>query len=60
MLWFLTYYRSNIVEALEWLAEHQNDPEDDDDDYLDLISIEKGNNKDVAVSSSSIYISKMS
>ncbi|XP_050580412.1 ubiquitin-associated domain-containing protein 1 isoform X1 [Bombus affinis] len=35
--------KSNIVEALEWLAEHQNDPEnDDDDDYLDLISIEKG------------------
>lgn len=48
------------MEALEWLAEHQNDPEDDDDDYLDLISIEKGNNKDVAVSSSSIYTSKMS
>ncbi|XP_017759980.1 PREDICTED: ubiquitin-associated domain-containing protein 1 [Eufriesea mexicana] len=35
--------RLNIMEALEWLTEHQNDSEDDDDDdYLDSVSIEKG------------------
>ncbi|CAD1473344.1 unnamed protein product, partial [Heterotrigona itama] len=34
--------KSNIIEALEWLTEHQNDPEDDDDDeYFEFMSTEK-------------------
>lgn len=33
--------KSNVTEALEWLTEHQNDPEDDDDDDFDFMSIEK-------------------
>ncbi|CAK9814065.1 hypothetical protein ANTPLA_LOCUS8054 [Anthophora plagiata] len=33
--------KSNMMEALEWLTEHQNDPEDEDD--LDLTIFEKGN-----------------
>lgn len=52
-----TYYRSNIMEALEWLTEHQNDPEDDDND-LDSESIETGNNKKVKIMIS-IYLSNI-
>ncbi|KAF3420537.1 hypothetical protein E2986_06444 [Frieseomelitta varia] len=34
--------KSNITEALEWLTEHQNDPEDDnDDEYFDFMSTEE-------------------
>ncbi|KAK9305900.1 hypothetical protein QLX08_003263 [Tetragonisca angustula] len=34
--------KSNIIEALEWLTEHQNDPEDDnDDEYFDFMSAEE-------------------
>lgn len=44
----IIYYRSNIMEALEWLTEHQNDPEDDDND-LDSESIETGNDKKVKI-----------
>ncbi|CAL7948159.1 unnamed protein product [Xylocopa violacea] len=34
--------KSNMMEAIEWLTEHQNDSEDDfDDDDSDLVSVEK-------------------
>ncbi|XP_043790072.1 ubiquitin-associated domain-containing protein 1 isoform X2 [Apis laboriosa] len=41
VLKILRLRKSNIMEALEWLTEHQNDPEDDDND-LDSESIETG------------------
>ena len=58
MLGFKIYYRSNIIEALEWLTEHQNDPEDDnDDEYFDFMSAEEGNDKNIF--SLSIYTTKI-
>lgn len=45
------------MEALEWLTEHQNDPEDDDND-LDSESIETGNDKKIKVMIS-IYLLKI-
>ncbi|XP_076635302.1 kip1 ubiquitination-promoting complex subunit 2 isoform X2 [Colletes latitarsis] len=53
--------KSNLIDALGWLMEHQNDPDDDDyDDDLDLVSIEKDNYKYVADPSSSTSAKKKS
>ncbi|XP_076242778.1 kip1 ubiquitination-promoting complex subunit 2 [Calliopsis andreniformis] len=54
--------KSNITEALEWLIENQDNPDDyDEDDDLDLlISSESNNNKDVAGPSSSVNAKKKS
>ncbi|XP_043262528.1 ubiquitin-associated domain-containing protein 1 [Colletes gigas] len=53
--------KSNLIEALGWLMEHQNDPDDDDyDDDLDLVSNEKDNYKYVADPSSPTSAKKKS
>ncbi|XP_070523176.1 ubiquitin-associated domain-containing protein 1 isoform X3 [Cardiocondyla obscurior] len=47
--------RSNMTEALEWLIEHQDDSDDEDDDFLSVDIITDPN---IASSSSSMSIKK--
>lgn len=46
--------KSNMTEALEWLIEHQDDPDDEEDDETDFLSMDTTIDANVAGPSSSI------
>ncbi|XP_012230717.1 ubiquitin-associated domain-containing protein 1 [Linepithema humile] len=52
--------RSNMTEALEWLIEHQDDSDEEEDDEADILSMDTTVDANVAGPSSSINTKKKS
>jgi len=52
--------RSNMTEALEWLIEHQDDSDDEEDDGIDFLSVDTTTDSNIASPSSSLNTKKKS